>query len=124
MHRNRYLGQTHFGGYLSPGLVLAHAVLAMPLQRSLPETLYAHAGSRVFALVPEHALPVWNFDFLCGCLRQFFPLSSMGCIEPCSQVCNRFLCILDLRNAGQNELPLSEREFEMSGRNAHNAAVD
>src|SRR6266567_7356794 len=124
MHRNRYLGQTRPGMYLSPGLVLARAILAMPLQRSLPETLYANAGSRAFALVPEHALAVWNFDFLCDCLRQFFPLSSMGCIKPRSQVCHYFLCILDLRNAGQNELPLSEIEFEMSGRDAHNAAVD
>src|SRR2546421_6787011 len=96
----------------------------MPLQRSLPETLYAHAGSRVFGLVPEHALPFWNFDFLCDGLRQFFPLCSMGCIEPSSQVCKRFLGIFDLRNSGQNKLPLSEREFETSGRNAHNVVVE
>src|SRR5262249_32702523 len=75
-------------------------------------------------LVPEHALPTWNFDFLCDGLRQFFLLSDMKCIEPHSQVCRRFLGVFDLRNTGQNKLPLSEIELEASRSNAHNVAVE
>src|SRR5215467_7280373 len=51
-------------------------------------------------------------------------LSRMGFIEPRCQVYHRFLGVLDLRNACQYELPLSEIELEVSGRNAHDAAVE